>query len=345
MKTRILLLIYISLNSIFCFSQAGTGVYRFLELPISSRLSAMGGTNISLRDNDINFAFQNPALLTSETHNVLALNTANYLSDIQFGSAVYGRTFGDKNYMAIGLQYVDYGVFKGVTDLNIEVGEFTAKDMALSVMYARPLNKFFSVGATLKPVYSVYELYSSFGIAADAGVSFKDSSGLFSAGLAFRNIGTQITGYYSFEGSQHYEPLPFDIQLGATVKLKHAPLRFNFTLHDLHRWDLNFQSTNQVVDDFGDSEDLTISFVDMAFRHSIISVEFVPTKTFYLTAGYNHRRHQELGMPGFKSMAGFSFGGGIKLYKFQVGFGTTVFQVGNTSYQFSISTALNEFKL
>jgi hypothetical protein len=61
--------------------------------------------------------------------------------------------------------------------------------------------------------------------------------------------------------------------------------------------------------------------------------------------GYNHRRHAEMTVSGFKSMAGFSFGGGIKIYKFHVGFGTTQFLAGNSSYQFSISTAINEFRL
>ena len=83
----------------------------------------------------------------------------------------------------------------------------------------------------------------------------------------------------------------------------------------------------------------------MAFRHAIFAAEFVPSKNFYLSVGYNHRRHQELSVSGVKSMAGFSFGGGIKLYKFHVGFGTTQFLAGNSSYQFSVTTALSEFRL
>ena len=82
----------------------------------------------------------------------------------------------------------------------------------------------------------------------------------------------------------------------------------------------------------------------MVFRHAVFGVEFVPSNNFYLALGYNHRRHQEMVVSGFKSMAGFSFGGGVKLYKFHVGFGMTQYQVGNYAYQFSISTALDEFK-
>lgn len=338
--------LFILTSCLQVFSQAGQGVYQFLNLPVSSRLAALGGTNVSLRDNDLNFAFQNPSLLTAEMHNVVGLNMANYLADIQFGSAVYSRTFGTKNYLAVGIQYVDYGVFKETTELNEIIGEFSAKDYAMSLIYARPITDKITVGATLKPIYSAYEHYTSFGVAMDAGVNYKSTSNLFSAGLVLRNIGTQFKGYYSDEIGQHYEPLPFDIQLGLSKKLAHAPLRLSFTLHNLQKWDLSYQSTNQVTDMLEDTTSSNdIGFIDMAFRHSIIAVEFVPTKSFYITASYNHRRHAEMKMSGFKSMAGFSFGGGIKLYKFHVGFGMTQFQVGNYSYQFSISTSLNEFRL
>ena len=346
MARRFLILLISVTVTFLAYSQAGTGVYQFLDLPVSSRLAALGSVNVSLHDNDINFAFQNPALLTSETNNVIGLNMANYLADIKFGSAVYGRNFGDKNYFALGIQYIDYGIFKGTTDQNQITGEFTAKDMALYIMYARPLTQRITVGATLKPVYSVYETYTSYGVALDAGVSYSDLASLFSAGLVLKNMGTQLKGYYSEDGAQHLEPLPFDIQLGFSKKFKHAPLRFSLTLDNLQHWDLSYQSTNQPTDNLTGTVTTTkIGFADMAFRHAILAAEFLPSKNFYLTIAYNDRRQQEMTMSGFKSGAGFSYGGGIKLYKFQVGFGMTQFQVGNYAYQFSISTALKDFRL
>ncbi len=330
------------------FSQAGYGVYQFLDLPVSSRMAALGGSNISLRDDDLNFAFMNPALLTGNTSSVIGLNVANYLADIQFGTAVYGHTFGKKNYVAVGVQYVDYGHFRGYDELKEPTEDFTAKDFALNIIYARPLTKNITVGGTFKPIYSVFERYSSFGLAMDAGINYNNPEQDFSAGLVFRNIGSQLKGYYSDNDGQHYEPLAFNVMLGLTQKLKHAPLRFSATFHNLQKWDLSYQSTNQPTQTLitdTEAKDDEISFFDMFFRHTIIGVEFVPGKNFYLAAGYHHRRRQEMAMNGFKSMTGFSFGGGIKLYKFQVGFGMTQFQVGNYSYQFSISTSLNEFRL
>lgn len=327
------------------FSQAGKGVYQFLDLPVSSRLSALGGSNISIIDNDLNFAFNNPSLLTKETNNIIGLNMANYLADIKFGSAMYGRNFGDKNYFAIGIQYIDYGYFDGRNDINNTTGEFSAQDMALNIVYSRPINNKINVGGTLKPIYSVYEKYTSYGIAMDLGANYNDISNLFSAGLVFRNIGTQLKGYYSDENGQHYEPIPFEIQLGITKKFTHAPIRISVTMCNLQQWDLSYNSTNQPAETLTSSSNNDIKFFDNLFRHSIIAFEFIPSKSFYLTAAYNHRRQKELIMPGFKSMAGFSFGGGIKLYKFQVGFGTSKFQNGISSNQFSISTDLNQFKL
>ena len=266
------------------------------------------------------------------------------MADIKFGTAVYGKNFGNKNYCAIGVQYIDYGTFQYATDLNVLSGQtFTAEDMALYIMYARPLTKKITVGATLKPINSVYENYTSYGVAMDAGVSYNDSASLFSAGLVLKNMGTQLKGYYSEDGVQHLEPLPFDIQLGLSKKLNHAPLRFSLTLDNLQHWDLNYESTNQSTTSTTTTS--KIGFFDMAFRHMVLAAEFIPSKNFYLTLGYNDRRQQEMTMSGFKSGAGFSYGGGIKLYKFHVGFGMTQFQVGNYSYQFSISTSLNEFKL
>jgi len=336
MSKKHILLILSIFSCAGLLAQAGTGVYQFLDLPVSSRLAALGGINVSLCDNDINFAFQNPALLTKETNNMIGLNMANYLADIKFGSAMYSHNIDNKNYLALGMEYVDYGKFRYADEINTEndvITYFTAKDMVLNAIYARPITKNITVGGTLKAIYSAYERYSSFGMALDAGVSYNDPVLFFSAGLVLKNMGTQFKGYYSDDYGQHFEVLPFNIELGASKKLSHAPFRFSVNLHNLQHWDLSYIT-----------DDKDVKFIDMAFRHTILGLEFLPGKNIYLAASYNHRRHQELKMDGFKSMAGFSFGGGIKLSKFQVGFGMSQFQVGNYAYLFSISTNLNKFK-
>ena len=132
--------------------------------------------------------------------------------------------------------------------------------------------------------------------------------------------------------------------------MKHAPLRFTLTLHNLNRWNLRYQSTNQPTQSVLTGDDSSTrhdrsnpGFFDMAFRHAIIGVELLPTDNIYVTLSYNHRRHQELSIQGVRSLAGFAFGAGIKVYKFHVGFAMTQFQTGLNAYLFSLSTSLNEF--
>ncbi len=336
MKRIASLFLLYSTIAVVAFPQAGSSVFQFLNLPVSSRLAAMGGTNVSLRDDDLNFAFQNPALLTENTHNNISLNYALYLADIMFGSAAYGYNYG-KNYFAAGIHYIDYGKFDYADEVGELSGEqFTAKDFAMNLMYARRLNDYFTAGATLKPIYSVYERYTSFAMAVDLGLHYQSRNELFMAGLVFRNMGVQLKGYYDTEEGQHREDLPFDIQLGISQQFAHAPLRLSLTLHNLQRWDLSYQTSTETDE---------INWVDMAFRHAIIGVEFIPTKNFYVALSYNHRRHQEMTMSSFKSLAGFGIGAGVKIYKFHVGFGMAQYQRGIYTYQFSITTALDEFKL
>lgn len=342
MLKRLVLFFLFIFNLISLFPQTGRGVYRFLDLPVSSRMAAIGGMNVSLRDNDVNFAFMNPALLTGETHGVIGLNMANYLADIKFGSAVYGHNFGENNFTSFGVQYVDLGKFEGYDELGNFTEDFTAKDIALYMSYARRLDDYFTVGATFKPIFSSYESYTSFGIAFDAGINY--SRDLFSAGLVFRNMGAQFKAYYPDEQGQHREPLPFDIQLGVSKKFAHAPIRISGTLNNLNRWNVAGYQTDKTTTNLdGTTEEKKVKPVDMAFRHLVLGVELVPSDNFYIALGYNHRRNQEMTMEGFKSLAGFSAGAGLKLYKFHVGFGLTQFQVGNFAYQFSFSTDLNDF--
>lgn len=342
MRLRYQLLLFSLLSVMLLQAQAGQDTYQFLNLPYSARTAALGGSNVSLYDNDINLAFTNPALLSPRTNNILGLNYTNYISDINLGSAVYGRNFGDNNFMAFSINYIDYGTFIHTDELDQTLGEFTAKDFVANIVYTRRFTDNWTVGATFKPIYSVYERYSSFGVAFDLGASYHNESVLFSAGLVLRNMGWQFTGYHSIDGKQHRETLPFEIEAGITQGLKHAPIRFHMTLTNLQRWDLSYSYGNNANDAYTEKTKAG-NFFDMLFRHTIFAVEILPTKNFYIVASYNHRRRMEMRIPDKKTIAGFSFGAGLKLYKFQVGFAIAPYQVGNLSYHATLSTSLSEF--
>ena len=310
---------------------AGSGVFHFLNLPASSRLNALGGENVSISDDDISMAFINPALLTAHTDKVLQLNYAYYLAGTMFGSAMYGHNYRD-NYFGAAVHYLDYGKMSYADENGNLLGTtFTAKDICINLMYARQLGPLFRVGATLKPIFSVYEQYTSFAMGADIGGHFQTADSTFQMGLALRNVGWQLKSFYEEDFGQHTEMLPLNLELGLSYRLAHAPLRFSLTAHNLQCWDI--APANEEV-----------KWYDMLFRHTIWAVDIVPkSNKFYLTFSYNHRRQAEMNLTDVRSLAGFAFGAGIKIYKFRLGFAMSQYTKSNFTYQVSLSTDINSF--
>lgn len=335
--------------SIVAYAQiqgAGSSVFHFLNLPVSSRLNALGGENVAIADGDVSMAFVNPALLTANTDKVLQLNYAYYLAGTMFGSALYGHNFGrskiekpysgegepDKpNYFAIGIHYLDYDQMPYADENgNLTGGTFTAKDMCINVLYARQLGSYFTVGVNLKPIYSIYEAYHSFALGADVGGHYQMPDSTLHIGLALRNIGWQLASFYTEESGQHTEMLPLNLELGLSYRLKHAPLRFSLTIHNMQKW---YISANEGV-----------KWYDMAFRHTIWALDIVPkSDKYYVTVAYNHRLRQDMKIANIRSLSGFSIGAGVNIYKFRLGFAMSQYTRSNFTYQVSLSTDINSF--
>ena len=310
---------------------AGSSVFHFLNLPASARLNALGGENVSISDDDISMAFMNPALLTAHTDKVLQLNYAYYLAGTMFGSVMYGHNYKE-NYFAAGIHYLDYGQMAYADEFGNLLGTtFTAKDICVNLMYARQLGPLFRVGATLKPIFSVYEQYNSFALGADIGGHFQTEDSTFQMGLALRNIGWQLKSFYEEDYGQHTEMLPLNLELGLNYRLAHAPLRFSLTIHNMQHW--NIAPAGEEV-----------KWFDMLFRHTIWAVDIVPrSEKFYLTVSYNHRRQAEMNITNVRSMAGLGLGLGMKIYKFRLGFAMSQYTKSNFTYQVSLSTDINSF--
>ena len=310
---------------------AGSSVFHFMGLPASARLNALGGENVSLADGDVSMAYMNPALLTSETDKVLQLNYAYYLAGTMFGSAMYGHNWDD-NYFSASIHYLDYGKMDYTDEWGqVTGGTFTAKDMCVHLTYARQLGPMFRVGATIKPIFSVYERYTSFALGADVGGHFQTRDSLFQMGLALRNIGWQLKGFYEEDWGQHTEMLPLNLELGMSLRLAHAPLRFSVTMHNLQRWNLAPWEEE-------------VKWYDMLFRHTIWALDIVPkSEKFYLTVSYNHRRQAEMAIKEVSSMAGLGLGAGLKIKKFRLGLAYSQYSKSNFTLQASLSTDINQF--
>ena len=105
--TALLLLIFSVLRA-----QDGTSAFQFLKLPFSAHASALGGENISIIEDDLTMAVQNPALLSCVADKTLNLNYMLYMDGVNVGGAAFARTAGKRSTWAITAQYVDYGELK-----------------------------------------------------------------------------------------------------------------------------------------------------------------------------------------------------------------------------------------
>lgn len=319
----------------------GEGAYGFLNLTTTPRLAALGGKVATLDDPELGLTLYNPSLLNSQMHNQLALSYVAYYAGIRYGSALYSRNIERFGTIAVGIMEVNYGTFTEANDVGNITGSFTASDMAINLLYSRAIDSAFTLGINVKPLYSHLYSYNSFGIAADLGVNYHCSNSLFSAGFILRNIGTMIKPY-----TNTYERLPFEVVLGISKKLAHAPFRFAVTLHQLQNLDMYYKrsqpdnSTLGVGDVSKDSKLKSLS--NETLSHLILGVEFTPLKSFTFRLGYNYQRRNEMKVEEKIASVGFSWGFGIRISKFQLSYGQSRYHLAGPSKFFSISTDLDD---
>jgi len=205
------------------------------------------------------------------------------------------------------------------------------------------LDSNFTAGVNLKFINSVLAEYSSSGIAADVGLPYYSSKNLFSAAALIKNIGTQFSGYRSGNS----EDLPFEMQIGFTKKLRHAPFRFGFIFDNLQKWDIRRESEKDIV--FVDpltgeiQEDDSFVAGDIFLRHLVFNTEVLISKNVTLRLGYNYRRRKELSIDAKPGTIGFSGGLSVKVKKFNISYGRNTYHLAGPSNHFTINTSISDW--
>ena len=291
----------------------GNATYQFLNLMSSPRQAALGGKIITNVDYDVTQALYNPATINLEMDNQLALNYANYLGDISYGTAAYAYTV-DRRVQTFhaGITYVNYGSFDGYDENGNSTGTFTGNETALSFGYAFQIGfSDFYAGANIKLISSKLEQYSSFGGALDFGLIYINEYLEFNAALSVRNLGTQFTTYAGLN-----EPLPLEIDLGFSQMLENVPVRWHLTFENLQQWPIAASNPARVTTDLsGNQTQEDIGFLSQLIRHTLIGAELFPERGFNIRLGYSFRRAEELRILEQRNFSGLSFGIGIKFNK------------------------------
>lgn len=325
MKKRGILYLFIIWHSTYAlFAQDAGATFQFLRLPISSHAAALGGDNTSIVEDDITLAFHNPALLANTSGNTLNLNYMSYLQRTHVASAAYNMLVGERSELAFGAHYLNFGSMKNTDAEGNVIGNFSAKDMALMTMYSFAFTDRISGGVTGKFIYSNYEQVYSLALGVDLGLNYYNPEALFSASVVVRNLGGQVKTYDGI-----HESIPFNLLVGFSKELAHAPIRLSLTLTDLDKWQAS---------DFYNSSDN--SWKDILLKHFIIGADILPTPNTYVSVGYNFLLRSELKNSAKRSLEGLSIGAGLHVNRIKIGVSYGKYHVAASSLMMNFAVGI-----
>lgn len=346
MKLRSVTLVCLfSLVSQYAGAQmGGSSTYTFLKLPTSARTEALGGMIISMYDDDLALAQQNPSLLNKGMHNQLVMSFNSYFANIGTGYAAYARHWDKIGTFYAGMQFMNYGDFTRTDEYGNILGTFSAGDYALNIGYSRPFfDSLLYVGATYKMMFSQYAEYNSFGMALDLGATYVSRNKLFTASLVMRNIGGQLKPYTP----GNFEAPPFELHLGISQSFKHVPLRLMLWVTNLQRPDLSFTDPDnryQVDPLTNDTIDTKIGIGTNILRHFTIGAELFPFKKhLFLRIAYNFLRGGEMQVDAKGGGVGLSYGVGIRIANFTISYSRAHYFITESPNHITLNLDLNSF--
>lgn len=296
-------------------AQESRSAYNFLRLPVSAHAAALGGDNITIIDDDQMLIFSNPALLASVSDKTISLSYMNYMAGTSMAGAAFNRVVKEKASWAASAQYIGYGTMKQTGTDGTQLGEFSAKDIAVAGYFSYMLSERIVGGITAKFVTSYIGNYSSIGMGVDLGLNYYDPDHDWSVSLVGKNLGGQLKAY-----DDEYDPMPIDIQLGVSKRFAHTPFRVSATFVDLNHW--NYKFTN----------------------HLVVGIDAALSESIWLGAGYNFRRANEMNIDdadgGGTHGAGLSFGAGLNLQRFKLNIAYGKYHVSSTSLMLNVGYTL-----
>lgn len=318
-------------------SEFGDEGYQFLNITPSSHTYALGGQNISLVDDDITMANQNPALLGQEMHLQLGLNYMRYLGQSNFMGATFGIKAWQHGAFAASVQYFGYGSMPTATADGVITGEISPRDLSFGIIYSHDISDVLRGGIAVKGISSSYGGYSAFAIATDLGINYYNPDNDLSLSFALKNLGGQVK---KFDNTS--DKLPWDIQLGYSQMLSSVPIRLNVTATNLRRWKMPYYARVDNNDSHS-SYELKHNFGSDLLRHLVFGVECVPSDRFYVALGYNYKTRTDMSTDKRSFFSGFSIGGGVNVKMIGVGVALAQPHSGGTTFMVNLRCDIAQF--
>jgi hypothetical protein len=327
---RFLILLSVLVTTVPAIGQiGGKSSFEFINVPANARLAALGGVNVSLADRDVNFFLSNPSLVGDSLSGMASVNYQFYVADIGYATFSYAHKFKKLGVLTFGVQHMGYGSIQGYDASGLPTGKFNSSETAMIVGKSHTIGNF-RLGVNLKMMFSSIAGYRANALAADIGGLFVHPKKPFTIGLTLRNMGVVLSDYSATSDSG----LPFDVQVGATFKPQHMPLRFSITGFNLRNGNVTYYNAAT-----GGEKP---SGFEKVISHVNAGAEILIHKNVTLMVGYNYFLHQSLKLSNGGGGAGISFGFAASVKSFDFSFSRGMYVAGNAGYTISLSKNIDK---
>jgi len=308
----------------------GKNAFQFLQLPTNTHAAGLGIENVSVLDRSVGLVSNNPALLSDTMKGDVMMMVNPYYAGIFHSQLQLATRIGTSGLWSFGLTYVNYGKMDETLPDGTVIGTFNPNEFALSATKSHTIG-LFSLGGTLKLAASQVADYNAAAVLLDMGGVFKHPIRDWTVGLVVKNVGFPINNYTKDQDIT----MPFDIQLGTTLKPEHLPLRISLTAQKLYQYNISYYdpALNTQTSFDGTETSKEDGILLQGFRHMVIGTEVLLGKNFNVRLGYNALIRRELRLESKAGAAGFSWGFMLRIKKFEFTFTRAYYRIaGGTNY-------------
>jgi len=204
--------------SFTAFAGIGTTGAQFLKIFPSARQAALAGSYGAIAD-DAQSLNSNPAGLAGLTSREFSFSYLRYFADINYGNITYVNELKNAGYLGFGFTYlINDQIEARAGDTAAYDRLFNAKDMALTIGFARPdaipeWLQNLNLGASLKLISSEIDQVVGYTAALDLGALYSPIDNL-NVALSVNNISPGL------KFQEVLDKLPLLLRLGSAYRVK-----------------------------------------------------------------------------------------------------------------------------
>ncbi|MFQ5708063.1 MAG: PorV/PorQ family protein [bacterium] len=276
-------------------SKVGTAAAQFLQIGVSARATAMGGSFVALV-NDASAAYYNPGALAIIEKRQAMFNHTTLPAGLRHFFASYVQPVSRIGTFALSFIILTTGDIPVTVAFEGPTGEtFSASESAIGISYAKRLTDKFSVGGTAKLIAEDLAGFTDRVVAFDLGTLYHTGFRQLTLGMAVSNFGPDIdfgtekdaAGNVVFDGESAQLPITF---------------RFGISVDVLNRRNSKVMVAGQLVQP---NDNL---------RYETIGIEYSYFDTIFLRGGFKVDEENDEDVIGNSTgfSENFSAGAGVK---------------------------------